>query len=61
MSCLMVQDFVRFIQALENKLKNHPLTNLLIPILTMMDSVREGTRIGLGNEIHILMEFAGFF
>ena len=60
MSCLMVGDLLYLAKELEAKLSNSsPLMRCLKPKLTLVGSVAEGTRIGLGSELDLTMRFAG--
>jgi hypothetical protein len=49
-----------FTMTLSEEFKNDPLMMLLNPVLTLMGSVMEGTRIGIGNEVDFMISFSGF-
>jgi hypothetical protein len=49
-----------FAMSLDEEFKNNPFMILLNPVLTLMGSVMEGTRIGIGNEADFMMTFLGF-
>jgi hypothetical protein len=59
-SCQMVRDLISFAKCLQAELWKYELIKMLKPIFTLMGSVPEGTRIGLGNDTDIMMEFGGF-
>jgi hypothetical protein len=59
-SCLIVQDLLKFAKTLEAKLNHrNALMKQLKPTFTLIGSVAEGTRIGLGNELDLTVEFEG--
>jgi hypothetical protein len=49
-----------FTMTLSEEFKNDPFMMLLNPVLTLMGSVMEGTRIGIGNEVDFMISFSGF-
>ena len=56
----MVSDMLRLAQKLEKELvQSSPIMQSLRPSLTLVGSVAEGTRIGLGCEIDLSMKFDG--
>ena len=58
MSCLIVQDLLLFLQILEVKLAEvSRLMKYLKPRFTVVGSVAEGTRIGIGNEVDVCITF----
>ena len=60
MHCLIIQDVIRFFKKVEDKLQTHsPLFQRLKPRFILMGSVPEGTRIGVGNEMDICVQFQG--
>jgi hypothetical protein len=56
----MVHDLISFGQTLRRELEKNELIQKLAPIFTLMGSVAEGTRLCLGNETDIMMEFGKF-
>jgi hypothetical protein len=56
----MVQDLISVAKYLIGGLRSHPLLGKLLPILTLMGSIVEGTRIGSGNETDLMLEFEVF-
>jgi hypothetical protein len=56
----MVRDLITLVKSLQEEMKKHYLIQKLKPIFSLMGSVPEGTRIGLGNETDIMMVFDGF-
>jgi hypothetical protein len=56
----MVQDLISVATYLMDGLRSHPLLGMLLPILTLMGSIVEGTRIGNGNETDLMLEFEVF-
>jgi hypothetical protein len=55
----MVQDLITMARFLMALLRTDPLLKMFLPILTLMGSIVEGTRIGAGNETDLLIEFEG--
>ena len=57
----MIHDLVTFSKALEVYLVNTTETmQLLKPKFTLVGSIPEGTRIGIGNELDITIDFEGW-
>jgi hypothetical protein len=57
----MVQDILILAKMLEEKLRNYnTLMKHLNPILTLIGSAVEATRVGYGNELDLTVEFEGF-
>jgi hypothetical protein len=56
----MVQDLISVAKYLMDGLRSHPILGMLLPILTLMGSIVEGTRIGDGNETDLMLEFEVF-
>jgi hypothetical protein len=56
----MVHDFFALLTTLSVVLLEDEIFINLCPTFTLMGSVPEGTRIGIGNEMDIMMEFGGF-
>ena len=57
----MIHDLITFAKDLEVALGNaSEMMKLLKPKFTMVGSVPEGTRIGIGNELDITIEFEGW-
>ena len=57
----MIHDLVNFARDLEVALENaSEIMELLKPRFSMVGSVPEGTRIGIGNELDITIEFEGW-
>jgi hypothetical protein len=54
---MMVQDMIQFTKLLEKLLKNDLRMKMWKPVFTPMGSVPEGTQIGLGNEMDVMIEF----
>ena len=60
LSCLMVQDLLLLAQKLEHDLgRSSPMMQFLRPSFTLVGSVAEGTRIGLGSELDLTVRFLG--
>ena len=57
----MIHDLVSFSKSLELALcQTSELMQLLKPQFTLVGSIPEGTRIGIGNELDITIEFDGW-
>ena len=57
----MIHDLVSFVKGLEYHLrKSSDLMKLLQPKFTLVGSIPEGTRIGIGNELDITIDFEGW-
>ena len=57
----MIHDLVTFAKALEVSLKKgSDMMQLLKPRFTLVGSIPEGTRIGIGNELDITIDFDGW-
>jgi hypothetical protein len=60
-SCLIVQDLLKMVKKLEQYLRDeNSLMANLKPTFTLIGSVAEETRIALGNELDITVDFEGF-
>jgi hypothetical protein len=61
MSCSLVQDLLTFAKTLQGELRScNSLLQNLHPALTLIGSVAEATRVGIGNELDLTVEFKGF-
>ena len=57
----MIHDLVRFVRELEAALgKTSDVMQLLQPKFSLVGSIPEGTRIGLGNELDVTIDFDGW-
>ena len=57
----MIHDLVTFAKVLEVSLKKgSEMMQLLKPRFTLVGSIPEGTRIGIGNELDITIDFDGW-
>jgi hypothetical protein len=56
----MVHDNITIVKMLQAELRNNELIQKLRPIYNIMGSVSEGTRMLLGNEADIVMDFKAF-
>ncbi len=59
-SCSIIHDLVAFSRTLEHECRESgSLLKDLQPRFTLVGSVAEGTRVGLGNEIDLMIDFQG--